>query len=197
MLCEPFRADVRVGVRGEDELLRSRAVRRVDGIVPVLRFVDGRGLLCEYRDIWVHVRRGVWRSRAESMRERIVCVRVWVCEFWVLGVLRGSVWRGLRGGVRWEGELLGARAVRRGVWPVHLLQRVGRGELLGACGEPWRLRGGRGVRGRWPWAVHQRDVLVRCRVRWGAVRAVLGEPIRVGVRVGVRGEEELFGSRAM
>ena len=69
MLCEPFRADVRVGVRGEDELLWSRAVRRVDGIVSMLWIVDGIGLFSQHR---VHFGHGVWRSRTQPMLEWIV-----------------------------------------------------------------------------------------------------------------------------
>ena len=70
------------------------------------------------------------------MPERNVRLRVGICELGVLGVLWESVWSGVRGGVHREGALLWARAVRWGLGGVHLLRRVGRGELLGGDRRP-------------------------------------------------------------
>ena len=44
VLGEAVRGDLQVGVRGKDELLRSRAMRRGDGVVPMLWDVGGIGL---------------------------------------------------------------------------------------------------------------------------------------------------------
>ena len=45
--------------------------------------------------------------------------------------------------------------------------------------------------------MRQRDVLVLGRVRGDGVRAVLGEPVRVGLRGSVQHERQLLGARTV
>ena len=88
VLGGPFRSDVCVGVRWADELLGARAVRRVDGGMPVLRPLDGLGLLCRRGDARLLVGRRLWGcAGAESLCEWVMHLRVRVCESRVLCVL--------------------------------------------------------------------------------------------------------------
>ena len=53
------------------------------------------------------------------------------------------------------------------------------------------------MRGRWAWAVRQRDVRVLGWVRGIGVRAVLAEPVWMDMRAGMQRDRKLLGARAV
>ena len=107
------------------------------------------------------------------------------------------VWGYVRERMQHQRQLLGARAVQRDDGVVHVLRGVVGGGLLeglrGCAGMCWR----RGVRGRWAWAVRQRDVLVLGWVRGIGMRAVLAEPVWRCVWARLQHQGQLLGARAV